>query len=1380
MRLLSIHPDADVIIISGSMRILHKALFFALTFFVADSASAQWVNQAPKPTELDVRGVAAPTPDRVFLATSDDSFDDGGALWDSEDGGATWTQRAVPFSLFDPLNGIFFLDSQNGWTFGNDNYRTTDGGDTWEELPFLGSTYFMEFYTSDFGFTVTNGDNWISQDGGLSWEVVPNGMFAFDFADDLLGLGVSESGIYRTTDGGDSFNLVSAGDGEIVAFLSSTLAVAIVDGSFAHSTDGGQTWSTGSMAEGRNRLLPLSADVILAWARTGTFGDDARVFRSADGGQTWTDLGDVLGEGAHALIAPDASTVVAIDSEESMFRSTDGGLSWAETYSSPGPSATFFSSSPIAFADASNGYAGYGAGFVIKTTDGGATWSQVSSGVGNAIYGIDRFPDGRLVAVGASGTVLTNTGLDGAPWVVHQSLSSQDLQEVIVVGEDSAVAVDEEGFIYTTNDGAATWTASVGSTGDDAYDLHFETLSEGWVVGSVGSNALFHTIDGGASWTPVGGFGGLYVAVDFEGENGWIAGAGEFYRRSTDGGATWSEILDVPGSTNLNDMDFWNENVGYAVGWFGFAARSEDGGVTWEVLELPEGNEGDQIRDLHLLGENELWMTTTANRAYYSSNGGTSWTTFELPEGTDSYYGITASPDGDAWTVGWEGHIEHFMGPPGPAPNLPPVASFEVTIFGLQADFTDTSTDADGTIVGHAWDFGDGATSTEQHPSHTFAAEGFYDVLLTVTDDDGATGDRVQQIFVKPIDSTFGDFTEVTPAEYPFITQEEDDFWVASTAPADYDADGDLDIAVLGYYVLYNESVDYQLLLFKNEGEGPSGRWQFEYVEVPLGEMTTGASDMAWSDLDADGDEDLIVGSEGQTALYRNEAGTLVLTGTVLPGYYEYDDFASFDLRSITWADYDNDGDQDLLMPSVYDDQTFSFRTALLRNDGDDGTGSWLFVETDSTFADTKYAQSAWVDFDGDNDLDLLLVDTPTDSEDIRFIRLYVNEGNGVFSGEDLFDGLTIQTGNVLWQDYDGDGDYDFLVAGSVFEPDNTFHTVLRIYRNDGEEYAPITLVEGPIFDDDNGLLFIVVASWADYDSDGDIDILVAGEYNPNDGNPTRGRAKIFLNESGVFTLIEDNLPAPRASSWSGGAFSWLDMDNDGDLDYFIAGEYWVPGGNGLVEAQMHVYRNDAAGQNAAPTMPTNLNASVDEENRSVTLSWNPAGDDSTPVAALTYDLSLYLNDIPLDLPHHLPEPGSVSAVTDWAFGDLVDGTYNWTIRAVDNAFLGGPLAQGTFNIGVINSNGPDALPRVYSFDGTYPNPFNTSTIIRYGLPEAAEVDIAVFDILGRMVTRLVQDDRPAGFHEVQWDAPALASGTYLVRFSTDAFTATRRIQLLR
>jgi len=292
----------------------------------------------------------------VFIATDDNSFDDGGALFESADGGATWAQRDVPFDLYSPLNGLFFLDSQHGWTYGNANYRTTDGGENWTELPALGSTYFMEFYTPDFGLASGNFVRFVSHDGGLSWVDSPNGTFAFDFIDTQLGLGVSTGGIYRTTDGGANFSLVKTGDAASAIFLSSTVAVAIIDGAFVRSTNGGVTWTTGPSAAARKGLIAVSPSAALAWAQSGSFtGADERVLRTSDSGQTWSDLGEVLPVGVFEFVVPTSGLVIGADFDGNMFRSSDAGANWVETFASPGPRPNFLSSARPAFADAQTG-----------------------------------------------------------------------------------------------------------------------------------------------------------------------------------------------------------------------------------------------------------------------------------------------------------------------------------------------------------------------------------------------------------------------------------------------------------------------------------------------------------------------------------------------------------------------------------------------------------------------------------------------------------------------------------------------------------------------------------------------------------------------------------------------------------------------------------------------------------------------------------------------------------------------------------------------------------------------------------------------------------------------------------------------------------------
>lgn len=80
--------------------------------------------------------------------------------------------------------------------------------------------------------------------------------------------------------------------------------------------------------------------------------------------------------------------------------------------------------------------------------------------------------------------------------------------------------------------------------------------------------------------------------------------------------------------------------------------------------------------------------------------------------------------------------------------NAPPAASFTYTCTNLDCDFTDTSSDSDGTITGWLWDFGDGATSTFQNPSHAYSSANSFTVNLATTDDDGETDNAFANISV--------------------------------------------------------------------------------------------------------------------------------------------------------------------------------------------------------------------------------------------------------------------------------------------------------------------------------------------------------------------------------------------------------------------------------------------------------------------------------------------------------------------------------------------------------------------------------------------------------------------------------------------------------
>jgi hypothetical protein len=89
-------------------------------------------------------------------------------------------------------------------------------------------------------------------------------------------------------------------------------------------------------------------------------------------------------------------------------------------------------------------------------------------------------------------------------------------------------------------------------------------------------------------------------------------------------------------------------------------------------------------------------------------------------------------------------------------------------------------------------------------------------------------------------------------------------------------------------------------------------------------------------------------------------------------------------------------------------------------------------------------------------------------------------------------------------------------------------------------------------------------------------------------------------------------------------------------------------------------------------------------------------------------------------------------------------------------------------------------LPGQVVLKQNYPNPFNPSTNIRFELPKASHVNVAVFDILGREVSVLVNERRDAGVHEVKFDASGLSSGVYFYRLRAERFVQTRKLVLLR
>ncbi len=88
--------------------------------------------------------------------------------------------------------------------------------------------------------------------------------------------------------------------------------------------------------------------------------------------------------------------------------------------------------------------------------------------------------------------------------------------------------------------------------------------------------------------------------------------------------------------------------------------------------------------------------------------------------------------------------------------------------------------------------------------------------------------------------------------------------------------------------------------------------------------------------------------------------------------------------------------------------------------------------------------------------------------------------------------------------------------------------------------------------------------------------------------------------------------------------------------------------------------------------------------------------------------------------------------------------------------------------------------PEHISLSGNYPNPFNSSTIIRYKLPVAGKVRISIYDLLGRKIETLIDEYRQAGYYQAVWNASEYSSGIYYYKIETGDVTETKRMVLLK
>lgn len=323
----------------------------------------------------------------------------------------------------------------------------------------------------------------------------------------------------------------------------------------------------------------------------------------------------------------------------------------------------------------------------------------------------------------------------------------------------------------------------------------------------------------------------------------------------------------------------------------------------------------------------------------------------------------------------------------------------------------------------------------------------------------------------------------------------------------DYNGDGFLDL----YVANSSFSGDVRNSLYRNNGDGTFTKLLTNSFLATLGT----SSSATWADIDNDNDLDLVASRfySGPVEILFNE-GAGVFRSTQIT--------AAVRPLCAALADMDGDGWLDVFFSNYAASPPVAYRNQA------DGTFRRLApgeMGDPLLYSNTSY-NPTWGDYDNDGDVDLLLSASTG-------VFLYHNDGKGKF--QRVFLGsLAAETSgcSVQWVDYDNDGWLDVSVVGVT--------RAIALHRNlGGTNFVNVASVAHL-----GSTIEAYDSAWGDADNDGDVDLFVVNEYN---------RTNTFYRNNGDGTFTSVDIGGPIHDGNRDVGVNWVDYDNDGHLDLFIA-----------------------------------------------------------------------------------------------------------------------------------------------------------------------------------------------------------------------------------
>lgn len=411
----------------------------------------------------------------------------------------------------------------------------------------------------------------------------------------------------------------------------------------------------------------------------------------------------------------------------------------------------------------------------------------------------------------------------------------------------------------------------------------------------------------------------------------------------------------------------------------------------------------------------------------------------------------------------------------------------------------------------------------------------------------------------------------------------------------------------------------------------------------------------------------------------------------------------------------------------------------------------------------------AFGDADGDGDLDLAVAAGEAYYVNPAQLRIFYNENGNLESIPSWKSQISFYSYDVCWADFDNDGDLDLVCAG---ESNPNY-----IFENYGDSIS-VT----PTWQSADASKYANSLFAGDVNNDGFLDLAIS-DNNQLGGT---GRFKIYLNNNGT---LETTPFWSSSFSGMGSGINLVDIDNDDDLD-LITGGWWEP---------VRIYLNDDGNFSSTPDYVSTSSSVVevivcgDVDNDALIsevmydvgpkkLFYLPRNHiqkiNRIIVAGDTLQLNEYCYNLENGWISLAAKPDSAAEIIiEYVYSKDIDiGVTNWDQNIGNYVFLN--------KSNPVSIESETELLNSFILSQNYPNPFNPATQIQYTINSRQFVSLKVFDVLGNEIAVLVNEEKPAGKYTIEFNSESrannLSTGIYIYQLRAGTFAESKKMLLLR